>query len=138
VGRITSDRDAVVAPSAVTFAPPSFCYLRSSHATGTNSSRRSRSGLTARGGRAPAPSTRCSASSTVTQQRDALGQPWDSAAAEVGEGRFDLMRTTRQLFVAARQVMEGGTDAQVKKATDIMKESRRRLYAVLSEEDPDS
>ena len=74
----------------------------------------------------------------VAQQRDALGQPWDSAAAEVGEGRFDLMRTTRQLWVAARQVMESGSDAQVKKATDIMKESRRRLYAVLSEEDPDS
>lgn len=72
---------------------------------------------------------------TVAAQRDAFGKPWDTAAAEVGEGRFDLMRTTRQLMFAARQVMEAGSDAQVTKVTDILKETRRRIYAVLGEED---
>jgi DNA-binding PadR family transcriptional regulator len=74
----------------------------------------------------------------VHEGRERFGRPWDTAAAEVGEGRFGLMRTTRQVMGAARQAFDAGSDTQVAKVTEIMRETRRRIYAVLGEEEPTS
>ena len=72
---------------------------------------------------------------TLDADRESFGRPWETAAAAVGEPHFDVMRSTRQVMFAARQIMEAGSEAQVQKAAEILKETRRRLYSVLAEEE---
>jgi DNA-binding PadR family transcriptional regulator len=72
----------------------------------------------------------------VETDREKWGQPWDLAAAEVGEGRFEVIRTERQVMMATRQVLAAASDAQVKRVAEILKDARRRIYAVLGEEEP--
>jgi DNA-binding PadR family transcriptional regulator len=72
----------------------------------------------------------------VAERREAFGQPWDAAAATVGEPRFELMRAMRQVLHAARQVMDAGSDDQILKVAEILKDSRRRIYGILAEEEP--
>jgi DNA-binding PadR family transcriptional regulator len=74
---------------------------------------------------------------TVEQQRAALGQPFDAAAARFGEPRIDLAYAMRHLHVATRQVMESGSQEQVSRAGAILKDARRQLYRLLGEEDED-
>lgn len=69
----------------------------------------------------------------VTANRERYGKPWEAAAAEVGESRFELMRTIRQLIVASRQVLEAGDDAQVQRVGEILHDARKKIYAILGE-----
>ncbi len=72
----------------------------------------------------------------VEERREQMGKPWEAAAAEVSEPRFQLIATARQVAGAMRQVMEVGTETQVTRATEILTETRKRLYQILAEDAP--
>lgn len=73
--------------------------------------------------------------SYVSERRDALGVPWDAAAASVSEPRMELMHTMRQSAGAVRQVMQVGTEEQIKRAVVILRDARRQIYLLLADED---
>ena len=73
----------------------------------------------------------------VAQRREQMGKPWEAAAADISEPRFELFGSARQVAAAVRQVMEIGSDAQLARATEILAEARRRLYQILAEDAAD-
>jgi DNA-binding PadR family transcriptional regulator len=71
----------------------------------------------------------------VSEQRDALGKPWESADAGTGEPVRELMGTAKQVMLAARQVVMAGSEAQITRATAILVDARRSIYGILAEDD---
>ncbi len=71
----------------------------------------------------------------VAEQREQLGRPWEDAAAGDGETARTLMRTARDVVLAARQVIVAGSPAQASAATTILTETRRSLYEILAKGD---
>ena len=69
----------------------------------------------------------------VTEQREQLGKPWESADLDAGGIARELMVTARDVLLAARQVVVAGSGTQVVRATAILVETRRSLYRVLAE-----
>ena len=72
--------------------------------------------------------------SHVEEHRERLGTPWEQAGADVPEGVRELAGVLRQVVSATRQVIQAGTVAQAKEASEILAETRRRLYRILAEE----
>jgi DNA-binding PadR family transcriptional regulator len=70
------------------------------------------------------------------EERMARGDksPWDQAE-ETDDETLRLRETVFRLMGAARQVGEAGTAAQLKAAAGILDEARRKIYALLAEED---
>lgn len=71
----------------------------------------------------------------VEAERDALGKPWEVAAAEVSDATSDLYGTLRQVASATRQVGIAGSDAQTKQAVTILAEARKSIYRLLAEDE---
>jgi DNA-binding PadR family transcriptional regulator len=71
----------------------------------------------------------------VEAERDALGKPWEAAAAEVSDATSDLYGTLRQVASATRQVGIAGSDAQTKQAVTILAEARKSIYRLLAEDE---
>ncbi len=71
----------------------------------------------------------------VAEQREQLGRPWEDAGAGDGEAARTLMRTARDVILAARQVLVAGTPTQAASATAILVETRRSLYEILAKGD---
>jgi DNA-binding PadR family transcriptional regulator len=70
------------------------------------------------------------------EERKARGDksPWDQAD-QTDDETLSLRETVFRLIGAARQVGEAGTTAQVTAAVGILDEARRKIYALLAEED---
>jgi DNA-binding PadR family transcriptional regulator len=66
-----------------------------------------------------------------------LGAPWEAVRDDLGQGLHDLRGLIAQVATAAWQVGQAGTDAQVAEARRILGETRRSLYRVLAEDEPD-
>ena len=66
----------------------------------------------------------------VEENREQLGTPWDDGVPE--EVR-ELMRAGFQVVAASRQILHAGTEAQRKAATEILADTRRKLYGILAE-----
>jgi DNA-binding PadR family transcriptional regulator len=60
--------------------------------------------------------------------------PWDVVAAGGDEKALAFRDLAFQVMVAARQVAQAGEPAQVDRAMDVLRETRRRLYGILAEE----
>jgi DNA-binding PadR family transcriptional regulator len=71
------------------------------------------------------------------EQRSGERAPWDSAGDDVGDEIVELMKVTRQVWMAVRQLGEAGTSGQAKAATEILGEARRALYGLLAEDPQD-
>ena len=61
--------------------------------------------------------------------------PWEEMAGGVGEQALELGSLARQIGLAAMQVMQAGSDAQVEEARKILTDTRRSLYRILAEGD---
>jgi DNA-binding PadR family transcriptional regulator len=72
----------------------------------------------------------------VAEHREALGEPWATPAAGVGEGRRELKGLFAQIAAAAYQVAAAGDDAQVERAKALLTETRRGLYRILADDEP--
>jgi DNA-binding PadR family transcriptional regulator len=58
--------------------------------------------------------------------------PWDDIAE--GETRGDLRGAIGRFMAATWQVMQSGDKDQVARATEILNEARKKMYAILSED----
>jgi len=61
--------------------------------------------------------------------------PWEAMAGGVGEQALELGSLVRQIGLAAMQVMQAGSDAQVEEARKLLTDARRSLYRILAEGD---
>jgi DNA-binding PadR family transcriptional regulator len=75
--------------------------------------------------------------SYVEENRERLGRPWERASEGVSDEVRELLHLTLQVGVASRQVFHAGTDAQRAEATKLLKETRRSLYRILAEDEPE-
>jgi DNA-binding PadR family transcriptional regulator len=63
-----------------------------------------------------------------------LGSPWSAVADAVGENAADYHGLMVQLVVAARQVAHVGSPQQVAEASELLAQTRRRLYRILADD----
>jgi DNA-binding PadR family transcriptional regulator len=69
----------------------------------------------------------------VEENREGFGTPWQQEAGGVPDDVRELMRLAMQVGMATRQVTHAGSDEQRKAATELLAETRRRLYGILAE-----
>jgi len=73
----------------------------------------------------------------VEEHRESLGEPWAKPAEGVGEERLELRGLVTQLAAATYQVAAAGDAAQVEKAKELLAQTRRSLYGILADDQPD-
>ena len=74
----------------------------------------------------------------VAQNREALGDPWNVESANRGrdlDQENGLAAATKSVNSAAKQVLADGTVDQQLKAAELISQTRRKLYALLAEDD---
>jgi DNA-binding PadR family transcriptional regulator len=57
---------------------------------------------------------------------------WDAVTGSVDDAEYQLRDTIRQVIVAAAQVQQAGSAAQVQQANKILADTRRALYRILA------
>jgi DNA-binding PadR family transcriptional regulator len=70
------------------------------------------------------------------ERRDELAGIWEAAMGGVDEGMFEVRSLAGQVFGAATHVAFEGTEGQVAEAQKVLADAKRRLYGILSREDP--
>ncbi len=60
--------------------------------------------------------------------------PWDAVREGAPTGHMALRNSVGKLFAAVRQVGQTGDEAQRKQVTELLDETRRKVYAILAEE----
>lgn len=70
----------------------------------------------------------------IEENRERVGSPWDVEGRGAPNALGSLMKSTKGLMVATRQVAQSGTQAQVEEAQKIVDETRRKLYGILAAE----
>jgi DNA-binding PadR family transcriptional regulator len=68
----------------------------------------------------------------IEEHREQLGSPWEVAGAGVPDSARELMHLAMQLGIAARQVIQAGSDEQTKAASEILTDARKKLYGILA------
>jgi DNA-binding PadR family transcriptional regulator len=61
--------------------------------------------------------------------------PWQEAASEVPPALVELRDLMYQVRAAARQVVHAGSEEQVSAAADVLRDTRKRLYRLLAEDE---
>jgi len=73
----------------------------------------------------------------VAEHADELRAPWEEMTPQVDDSAWEILDLGRQTAAALFQVMQTGSDAQIRQARQTLVETRRRLYQILAEGDPD-
>jgi DNA-binding PadR family transcriptional regulator len=73
----------------------------------------------------------------VEEHREELGSPWEKSAEGIGEGRLELRGLVAQIGAATFQVGAAGDDAQVARAKELLAQTRRGLYQILADDQPE-
>ena len=68
----------------------------------------------------------------IEEHREQLGSPWEVAGEGVPDSARELMHLAMQLGIAARQVIQAGSDEQTKAASEILTDARKKLYGILA------
>lgn len=63
--------------------------------------------------------------------------PWEAVGEEFTSAQVGLRDLVFQIGAAAQQVMIAGTPAQASRAEELLKETRRGLYRILAEDEPE-
>src|SRR5947207_9000 len=71
----------------------------------------------------------------VTAHPDEVSAPWDVVARSVGDDAIELRALIGQVAMAAVQVTQVGSEAQVAQAHKILTDARRSLYRILAADD---
>ena len=61
--------------------------------------------------------------------------PWDEASSEAGEGAPSLRHAIHHLLMATKQLAVAGSDVQRQRATELLDETRRKIYALLASDE---
>lgn len=64
--------------------------------------------------------------------------PWEAAARGARGGFSKLRELVGQVFAATKQVASAGSEAQVERAAEVLRGTRRELYRILAEDEPTS
>jgi DNA-binding PadR family transcriptional regulator len=78
-----------------------------------------------------------SGTSYVTEHQDEMAAVWAPFAEDAGDDGGDLRKVIGQTMAAVWQVASTGTQAQVAEAATVLAETRRKLYTILAEGDPE-
>ena len=73
----------------------------------------------------------------VDEQGDALREPWKAAAEEAGDEMLELRKLVGQVAAAVMQVVVAGSEGQQAEARKVLADTRRALYKILAEDDPE-
>jgi DNA-binding PadR family transcriptional regulator len=68
----------------------------------------------------------------VTEHAAEIRASWDAVTGSVDDAEYQLRDTIRQVIVAAAQVQQAGSAAQVQQANKILGDTRRALYRILA------
>jgi len=60
--------------------------------------------------------------------------PWDAVRDGAPSGHLQLRESVGKLFAAVKQVGQAGDEAQRNQVTELLDETRRKVYAILAEE----
>jgi len=71
----------------------------------------------------------------VEAHADTLHAPWEAMTADFPGNVGDLLHQAGQTGAAVMQVVQAGSDAQLAAARQVLADTRRRLYSILSEDD---
>jgi DNA-binding PadR family transcriptional regulator len=71
------------------------------------------------------------------EQKEKAGEqtPWDAVRADVAPEKLLLLKSARKLQHAVGQVFDAADGDQQKRVRELLDETRRRVYAILAEED---
>ncbi|MFI0418362.1 PadR family transcriptional regulator [Spongiactinospora sp. 9N601] len=72
----------------------------------------------------------------VTEHSDELRAPWEEMTPDVDESTMELMESARQSAFAMMQILQTGSEAQIREARQTLIETRRKLYQILADGDP--
>jgi DNA-binding PadR family transcriptional regulator len=61
--------------------------------------------------------------------------PWDDASNDAGEAAPNLRQAIHHLLMAVKQVATAGTESQRQRATELLDETRRKIYALLASDE---
>jgi DNA-binding PadR family transcriptional regulator len=73
---------------------------------------------------------------TEQEEKAADVAPWDAVRDGAPTGHLALRESVGKLFAAVRQVGQAGNEDQRKQVTELLDETRRKVYAILAEESP--
>src|SRR6476469_7717383 len=68
----------------------------------------------------------------VDANKERIGTPWETVAEGTPDELFDLRRSAQALAVAAMQVAQIGSKAQLEEAKEILEGARKGLYRLLA------
>ncbi len=72
------------------------------------------------------------------QERGEAPAPWEQMSGDVSDLAFELSRLIREVSSAFTQVIRTGSEAQMAEARKVLTSTRRDLYRILADGDPDS
>ncbi|WP_157530618.1 PadR family transcriptional regulator [Microtetraspora niveoalba] len=75
--------------------------------------------------------------SYIAEHAEEVRAPWEEMTPDIGENVHELFDLSRQAASALFQIAQTGTEAQVRQARQVLVETRRKLYHILAEGDPD-
>jgi DNA-binding PadR family transcriptional regulator len=73
----------------------------------------------------------------VQEHQDEVRAPWEDMTPDIGENVYELFDLSRQAASALFQLAQTGTDGQIRQAKQVLTETRRKLYRILADGDPD-
>jgi DNA-binding PadR family transcriptional regulator len=74
----------------------------------------------------------------VEAHADELKASWDAVTGSVDDAAVEMHNLARQVAMAAVQVAQAGSRAQVQQASKILADTRRALYRILAAEDEEA
>ncbi len=74
----------------------------------------------------------------IAEHADEVNAPWEAMTADFSGNVGELLRQAAQTGAALMQVVHTGSDAQVAAAHQVLADTRRRLYTILSDDEPDA
>ena len=77
-------------------------------------------------------------SAYVQERGDDKPAPWEQMSGDVSDLAFELSRLIREVASAFTQIMRTGSEAQMAEARKVLALTRRDLYRILADGDPDS
>jgi len=77
-------------------------------------------------------------SAFVQEHANEMTAPWEAMSQGPSEGIVGLLGLVRQVGMAAVQVSQAGSSAQVAEARTVLTEARRKLYGILAAEESEA
>jgi DNA-binding PadR family transcriptional regulator len=72
----------------------------------------------------------------IEAHADEIRAPWDEMRPDIDDNTADLWDISRQSAFAMMQILQTGSDAQIREARKTLVETRRKLYQILADGDP--